>query len=399
MSGTDNRSRPAKRRPALERLAERLLLGRESGLAAVVADDAINVLNERERAALRRIERGAVTRAAVAGALSGLVSAVAELIAVDLFGPSEGFTRLDEHASFWGVVLGATVVATLFEIGFLTVDALRSVHAMARAAGVNLAAGSTLERSLLTPLARAALELPNPPETLFGVHPYREVSRLRLILATLVYKAKISVTNFAVKLCVRRVLGRAAVRAWLPLLGVPVTAAWNAWVVWRVLRQARLRIMGPFAGAEYLSLLLPDGTVPSPLARVMLARAVGVTVVKKHDLHPNLVALLEHVLTRCAAQEPGDLGDCRRFIDELSALDPAERQTVLHLLAVAVVIDGHLGRREVRVLEQGLALSGRRLDRAALAALCRDFVAGRPASLASLVRLSAAQPGVASVPG
>ena len=81
---------------------------------------------------------------------------------------------------FWSVVIVVTIVASIFEIGFLYWDALRSVHAMASAAGLKLAESDLTgeRRDVALALARAALELPNPPHRTFGVDPRRESSPL-----------------------------------------------------------------------------------------------------------------------------------------------------------------------------------------------------------------------------
>ena len=132
-------------------------------------------------------------------------------------------------------------------------------------------------------MARAALELPNPVESAFGVDPRRETSRVRLIVASLVYKLKVSVTNFMAKTIVRRVFGRALIRTWLPFVAVPVTALWNAAVTYVVLREARIRVMGPSAARELVAVVFEDAPPPSPAARLCLARAVGSAIVRTEE--------------------------------------------------------------------------------------------------------------------
>ena len=52
------------------------------------------------------------------------------------------------NLSYWAVVGGVTVLATLFEIAFLYWDSLRSVHNLARAAGVKLFGGGEVGMSM-----------------------------------------------------------------------------------------------------------------------------------------------------------------------------------------------------------------------------------------------------------
>ena len=63
--------------PLLERWGLAVLRSSPREPAAASADDPIHILNPAERRALRRIERDAVLRAALAGTLSGAASALA----------------------------------------------------------------------------------------------------------------------------------------------------------------------------------------------------------------------------------------------------------------------------------------------------------------------------------
>ncbi|MFO0646873.1 MAG: hypothetical protein U0326_11595 [Polyangiales bacterium] len=134
------------------------------------------------------------------------------------------------YAHYWGIVGGVTVVASVLEIAWLYWDGLRAVHALAHAAGLDLAEDPNGEdpTGVVWALARAALELPNPPDGVAGLDPMLpEASKLKLVLASTVYKLKVALTGFVMKALVRRALGRAATRAVLELVAAPVTAIWG----------------------------------------------------------------------------------------------------------------------------------------------------------------------------
>lgn len=128
-----------------------------------MGSDAIHFLNDAERSALRRIERGAIIRSAIAGALSGGACAITEVMAQPLV-PEHTPIFSANSLLFWGLLGSVTLVASVLELAFLYWDTLRSVHDLASEAGLPL---STHDRSksndeLVATLARAALELPNP---------------------------------------------------------------------------------------------------------------------------------------------------------------------------------------------------------------------------------------------
>lgn len=370
--------RPPK--PLLERLGVRYM-ERRGDDGPVTADDAIHVLNTRERAALRAIERGAVLRAATAGALSAAACAVPPLALQAM--------HTAQPAKYWAVYVATNVVASVLEVLFLFADGLRSVRALSRTAGLDLTDGGAMTRghAVASALARAALELPNPPDQVAGINPWREASKVTLTVAPLLYKLKITLTNFVVKFLVRRALGRAATRAVLEFLAVPVNAAWDALVCWLIIHEARLRVMGPTAAREMVDLVFPAGvTVDAATAHASL-RAVASAIVRTQDLHPNLVSLLELARERLGADEVLELDDPRLFLEELARLPEASQTAALRTLAIATVIDGRLARAERRLLGEAFAACGRRVDLAAVDRLRRAFTSGDPITAAVLAAI------------
>ncbi|HEV8550322.1 MAG TPA: hypothetical protein VGQ57_14860, partial [Polyangiaceae bacterium] len=153
--------------PFLERIGIAVLRRTRAHAPVAGEDDPVHVLNSDERRELEFIERRAVARAAFAGACSGFASAGAAMVATYAFLGAGGVPHSATDAvKYWSLVLAATVVASAFELGFLYWDALRSVHAMATAAGLSLSAEalSGAQRDVALALARAALELPNPEQ-------------------------------------------------------------------------------------------------------------------------------------------------------------------------------------------------------------------------------------------
>ena len=369
---------PEEKAPFLERVGVRYLERAARAAPPVAASDAIHVLNADERRALRRIERGAVLRAAAAGGLSAFSSALADALAQPLLGADPDVATHEQLLAFWAVVGGVTVVAAICEIGFLYWDALRTVHRLAHAAGLELVGGLEHDdaRAVATALARAALELPNPPRRLFGVDPRRESSRLTIVLAALLYKAKVGLTNFLLKALIRRMLSRAAVRVYLAFVAVPVTALWNGLVSWRVVREARIRVMGPSAAREMIDGIFAGAAPLSDAGRLGVLRAVASSIVRTEDLHPNLVALLREVRARVGEHEGAVVDDTRLFLGELGALEPDEQRLVLRVLSVAAIIDGRLTRKERALVRDALTACGRMPDDAPVRALARAFVSG-----------------------
>ncbi|RYZ01631.1 MAG: hypothetical protein EOO73_34950 [Myxococcales bacterium] len=320
-------------------------------MSAATAEDPIHVLNPEERAGLQRVARGAVLRAVFAGVLNAIATGLVDVYASQRFGPHTALPEWHERAPYWLVFGTGAVVFAVIEVAYLGWDGLRSVTRLSAVAGLQLDREDGEEIALA--LARAALELPNPPEPVMGVNPHREASRLHLVFASAAYKLKISVTNFIFKQVVAGVLPRIASRYLLAFTAIPINGLWNGLVCWAVLREARIRVMGPSAAVEMLSVVLPDGRAPSPELAAALHRAVASCVVRTRELHPNHIAMLRALRERIGDPAPGlELDRSDLFLRSLPSLSLAERRAVLRVLAVAAILDGRLVRPERRLLAQ-----------------------------------------------
>jgi hypothetical protein len=364
--------------PVLQRLGVGYFRRQSQQRQVADAQDGVHVLNAQEREGLKAVERGAMTRAAVAGVVSGLASAAAEAMTGVLH---EGAT-LRETAVHWAPLAVVTVLATIAEIAFIYWDTLRSVHRLSQVAGLQLfhAESDNTAHSVADALARAALELPNPIEGPMGIRARKGASKLKYLVASLAYKAKIGLTNFVLKLLVRRILSRVALRSvsnvLLPFVAVPVAAMWNAIVSHRVLREARIRAMGPSGTQEVLSQLELDGDPMTAPLRLATLRAVASAMVKTEECHPNLVALFEQVV---AEEEPNsieELDDVNSFIALLPTLAPRERTRVLAVLVLACVVDGRFSRREAKLCAQAFTTSGVNVDTSIIEQIRQRFVDG-----------------------
>jgi hypothetical protein len=346
------------------------------GMTALVAQsagwpdstDPVHVLTAGEREALMRIERWAIIRAGIAGASSATVSAAASLLVAS--------NETTEPVYYWGVVGVVSALTAIAEITYLYWDGVRAVRLMARASGVRLYSGSTLQQGVALALTRAALELPSPHTNVLRVDPFREAARWQMVVASLLYKAKIALTGFLAKVLLRRALGRFATRALLEAVAIPVTAVWNMLVCRWVTREARLRAMGPSLACELaIWIRSVEGVDAAP---DLIAWALGTSVVKNRQVHPNWIALVEALGLPSVLVEPtADLGDCTRFLAALKGANGAERRAALRALVAAAILDGRVTRLERGWLAVTFAVAGYDFTPAAVDSACADFVAGR----------------------
>jgi hypothetical protein len=347
-------SQPVDKRTRLERYGMRYL--RTSSKSE---DATLHILTLAEQQNLRAVQRQGVFRAALAGALSAAVSGAASALAPQ-------YTQ--SELGYWLIVGIVTGVASVLEIAFLYADGLRAVREMAAYAGLNIDPERE-EAELALALCRAALELPSPPDNSLGVDPYREVTKLKAIALSLLYKAKIALTSFILKAILRRALGRVAVRSALEFVAVPVTAAWNAIVAHWVLTEARLRIVGPSAVGE-----LAQWIESRPEERHIVNEAVACVIVKARAVHPNVELLARQFLP--VAVEVRGFGDLPTLIAHLEAANENARLVALRALCAAAIVDGRLSKQERTLLTQAFRASGREVPLKELEELRRHMVRG-----------------------
>lgn len=290
-------------------------------------------------------------RSTVSGALiAGLVGAAsaAGSVAVEL--------HFEGHAWWvqYGWLAAATLALTALELAVLFWISLRTVYLLARLTGQSALEDDDPQVGQLLPglLARAALEIPDPVERFLGIDPLARVSRTRLAMLSLAYKLKIATSNVVAKQLLRRLLGRFGLRVAAAWVAVPITAAWNAIVLLKVAREARLRLFGVLIAKQLGRAVVQPATLArlSPRARVGCLQAVGNAVVMAGACHPNLLLLLKRLSEAFAIDGGGPYDDWPAFLETCRAVSPPERAFLLDLLAVAAAFDGRLHAAERRRL-------------------------------------------------
>jgi hypothetical protein len=355
---------------ALERFARSFIEKRLGEPAPNASNDPIHVLSQSERSQINGIVSGTMWRSATMGVLSA-----GACVAVEIIDP--GASSLAKL--LWMIIVSA--ISAVAEVAYLYWKHLDAVSALARVTGANLFSGREVRGELVAAaLARAALELPDPLDVVPGVDPRRDSPKWLLFLGGLVYKLKYSATNFLFKLLVRRLLARSLLRVFAPLVALPLAAFWNAYVSYRVLREARIRAVGPSAIAEMTSAFLDARPAPSPALREAILRGAAVAMVRKRDAHPNLVVLFRSLELRFGAATGIEvLDDPQRFAAQVAGLPTKdERDTALTVFQVASILDGRLTRGEREFISALRQQSGLSADIRLLEGLLQFFVRGLP---------------------
>lgn len=248
--------------------------------------------------------------------------------------------------AFYLALIFFSLLATLLELFLLYNDAIRYAgkmnHATARsidsASEVNLA----IETALPQGLTKAALGMVKDRGKKYGINPLEDGSKAGAAARGVAFKANVLVVNALMKQLLRRIFarlfGRAAPRAFVEWLLLPVYVFWNMIGTTKVMNELIARANGPEAVMEIVTQVGWAGGVPEAMrgpAKYAIAHHVKAT----KSFHPNI----EFVLLALGLDDDGLLTTSFE-IEHLSG----EQRTQLAKFILALP---HLEVRQVRVNE------------------------------------------------
>jgi len=381
-----------------------------------------HVLTKESLRRIRSIERTAIALAIFAGVLSAGASGIVEVVVAKMQKDDDSNGGLLEKVGVTReailYVLPVVLVFSILEIFIMYSTGLGSALDITAETGLKLFPEDSDRVFITAALARAALQVGNPKHVAYGVDPTGEVSKSRLLLVAAVYMGKKGLTTVFLKLMLKRVFVRAAAKSVLSFVAVPVNGLWNAFVMMLVMREIRVCSIGPsFVYASISDLLkghdtdahstpaLNDISYP---CRVQMIRAVGICIINKKELHPNLETTLRLLRSklmdktwltpkgcRClwlgvqqgtvvCPLEEHNFSSTHMFLDQLENTrsdDPhinEERKLVMAVVVLCLIIDGSVSMTERKLYKKCIQRLGDFPDNwEGVEDLCERFKAGK----------------------
>lgn len=292
-------------------------------------------------------------------ALAGNITAFAAVIAFAI-GALTTFASIWVEWTYQGtmettryyLLYGGVLIVMLFlELAVLFWLGLKTVYSLACLTGHNQTTdGSSLSVDNAVPniLARAALEVPDPVIHYLGIDPLKHLSKSKLFMVAGLYKAKVILSSLAVKFLLVRIAGKGEVRTAFSWVAIPITGFWNAFTLYKVAREARLRLFGHKLAEHMVTSILTDDMMDrlSPAAREGAVRAVATMMVLAQNYHPNLLLLLIKLCDTFEINENSEYDNWEDFLMILDQVSEPERYFLLDLLSVSAAFDGQLSRME-----------------------------------------------------
>ena len=291
--------------------------------------------------------------------LAGNITAFAAIIAFAI-GALTTFVTVWVELTYHGtmestayyLLYGSVLALMLFvELAVLYWLGLKTVFSLACLTGHN----QILEESCLPVddavpniLARAALEVPDPIIHYLGIDPLRHLSKSKLFMVAALYKAKVILSSMVVKYLLIRIAGKGEARATFSWVAIPITGLWDAYTLYKVAQEARLRLFGHKLAEHIVTNILTDDMIAqlSPIAREGAVRAVATMMVLAQNYHPNVLVLLIKLCNTFEIKENSEYDNWEDFLSILDQVTEPERYFLLDLLSVSAAFDGHLSRLE-----------------------------------------------------
>lgn len=300
---------------------------------------------------LRSISENITSLAAVIAFSVGALTTVASVwIEWKFAGQLDDFSY---YALYGSVVLLMLCVEllVLFWLGLKTVHGLACLTGHHRASGDPYLPG---DDSVPNILARAALEVPDPIIHYLGIDPLKYISKSKLVMVGVLYKAKVILSSLVVKFVLVRMLGKGGLRLGFIWVSIPVTGIWDAITMYKVAREARLRLFGNRLAQYIVQEIMTPELINnmSQKTKEGAVRAVANMVVLAQNYHPNMLVLLVKLSETLDIQEESEYDDWDEFLALLAVVSVEERYFLLDLLSIAAAFDGRLSKLERHYLPE-----------------------------------------------
>jgi hypothetical protein len=227
---------------------------------------------------------------------------------------------------------------------------LRTVHGLACLTGQYHGHDDPLADTDSVPnmLARAALEVPDPVIHYLGIDPLKHVPKTQLLFVGVLYKAKVLLSSLLIKFILVRLFGKGSSRLGFQWVAIPVTGIWDAFVMYKVAREARLRLFGHRLARHIADDIMRPELMAnlSAKAKEGAIRAVATMMVLSQNHHPNMLVLLIKLCETFEIQDSHEYDNWADFLNLLNEVTEPERYFILDLLCVSAAFDGHLSRLE-----------------------------------------------------
>jgi hypothetical protein len=253
------------------------------------------------------------------------------------------------------LILGViTLIFLVIEVSILYWLGMRSSYTLTELIGYDQSNRDNLppEYDIKRIMIRSALELDDLNIQYLGLDLEKHVSKKWVFFSSILYKAKIVLSSAITRVLLEKLFTREAFRVSFIWVSIPVTAFWDAIVMYRVIKDTRLRLFGYHLSKYIIDEVLSDKVLDkySPHTVEGTIRAVSTMIVLAKNYHPNNVILLIRLSNHFNIKDAKDYDNLDKFLEYLDNSSKEERHLLRTLAGISAVFDGKLNRKEKKAL-------------------------------------------------
>ena len=268
-----------------------------------------------------------------------------------------------------------SLVLVILEIWYLTYVNIKAVAKIAQACGFPENDDHNYENNV-SALISVGLERKQKNLQSIGINPYEGLSSWKLLLYQLFVRLKAALTNYVIKLLLRRILGRYAIRALVDFVGIPVYAFWNAYASSVVMKEALVRVMAPPLIKKFADQLYKDHQDNVEFKNLIYDSLQSVSISKRsyHYNHFLLSITLLNKFNVPVVESPSFQDDLDVF---LKLVDEDTKLAYSKVVLFGIMIDGKLSQREIMTLKRLRAEGIMPYDTSDIKRWTKDYFHGR----------------------
>ena len=266
---------------------------------------------------------------------------------------------------FYLILSIVTVFFLIIEVGVLYWLSMRAVYTLAYLTGFKENDSSIpTQYDIEKIMVRSALELEDPVIEYLGINPHKYVSKKWLLVRTLLYKAKIVLSTLIIRIVLKKLALRFGLRMSFLWITIPVTAIWDGVVMFRVIKDAKLRLFGYHLSRYIAEEIITDKFLKNYSSAVQegAIRAISTVVILSKNYHPNSISLLLRLNQHLEINQEKDYDDLEKFLKYLETTTPKEKHLLRTLSAISAVFDGEINRGERTALKRIFANEEKYMD-------------------------------------
>ncbi|TAF64683.1 MAG: hypothetical protein EAZ55_10605 [Cytophagales bacterium] len=241
------------------------------------------------------------------------------------------------------------VVLALLEIYLLGLLNLRAAQQIALICGFPNQSDKHYEEHLYS-LYQVGLEKTSKKLLEYNLDPWFGLSKFQIMIFQLFNKIKATLSNMVIKVILSRILARFTIRAYVDLIGIPIFAAWNIYSSNKVINEAKIRIMAPSVIKKLTKQIKKDLKKEAEFKTLLYDVLQYITIIKR-DFHYNHYILAHRLINSFEVEvKPLQEISADQLTEKLQQADEETKNALAKVLAIGILIDGHLSLREKKTL-------------------------------------------------